>query len=325
MRAFQRALDRSPKHFLTLNARGVSFAATGDLSLALLDLQNASLAGSLFADAYVNKGYVYIRRHVAAGARSSFGRALQLVPGSGLALAGRGYVQFAESKWSEGKRDLQAAAGGCPCLSSLFAGNMAKAARWAESRALVARAARPGEDVGTTINSVLMRVGQGDRNAVTEVLRLGSENPDYQKKISLTLQSMSNTNPVAKAAIGTAINDFAVRAQDQVDTLQAAKGITVKGQVGAGGSVGVAKLEGQLGVTADLSKSLDQQTKQANQSLDFAKSVQGAVPASKEQLGGVTTSMAAAALDNGDWPIQPHYSLLYPIGAASREERLVSK
>jgi hypothetical protein len=170
-----------------------------------------------------------------------------------------------------------------------------------------------------------MRVGQGDRNAVTEVLRLGAENPDQQKKISLTPQSMANTNPVAKAAIGTAINDFAVKAQDRLDTLEAAKGITVKGQVGAGGNIGVAKVDGQLGVTADLSKSLDQQTKQANQSLDFAKSIQSAVPAAKEQVGGVTTSMAAAALDNGDWPIRPHYSLLYPNGAAYREERSVAK
>jgi len=97
----------SPGYFFALNARGVVHAATGNLEMAYDDVCDAIDASPDFAEAYTNKGVIWIHQSLAAtGADTAFDQALDLSPDYVLAFNGRGIVKTAMGQYLEAEEDF---------------------------------------------------------------------------------------------------------------------------------------------------------------------------------------------------------------------------
>lgn len=106
-RTFDRALGINPKHFLTLNARGVSFASKQRWNEAVRDFAETIALQPDFSDVYTNRGAMYIQMQSGApGALRAFNQALAIVPDFFLALNGRGAVCVVLGNWESAEEDL---------------------------------------------------------------------------------------------------------------------------------------------------------------------------------------------------------------------------
>lgn len=172
----EKALKASPDHALTLNARGVAHAATGDLRLARVDFADAIKASRRqLADPYANIGALCLQRKDGAeGGLRAFNDALDINPDFALALHGRGYVRIvlagkmdeeeAKAQIAQAKADLQKAEelSRCEGMAMLFLANkMRYSAFWngMEPGQMLASLAS-GEHIGTTIDAQINRVEQ---------------------------------------------------------------------------------------------------------------------------------------------------------------------
>lgn len=313
--SFQAALDHDPRFAMALNARAVTYAVTGDVDRARLDLKSAAEVSPLLGDVHLTTGYLNIQRNVATGARNAFMRALQLMPDSALATGGLGYVQVIENRWSGGKHDIEAAGNRSACLASLLADNLGSLVQWESQSSAVLLARADTRDLGTTLNEMLMRVGQGDPKAVHEVHGFVLEHPDTQPKVSLTYQSMNNTNPTARKVLETELPKIAAAAEQRADQLRTIDTIKSSSSLGLDLSAKLGKVGGGVGAKtgAEVTKSGELLREQNNKELELTNNLKKVVPGSQKSPGGLTTLMPAA--DRGHWPIQPHYTLAYSAGA----------
>jgi len=106
--AFDNALKIESTNTLVLNARGVAYAAKGELDKARLDLYRAAQKNaSCFADVYCNLGFLNIQqKDMAEAAVRYFSKALDISPEFALALHGRGIAKLILND-KKAKRDIE--------------------------------------------------------------------------------------------------------------------------------------------------------------------------------------------------------------------------
>ncbi len=106
--AFNTALELRPNHPMALNARGIVQAAGQQWDKALFDFDNATEVNPFFADAYANRGVLYIQRKDGAdGALRAFKRALEISPDFILALNGKASLQIVSGEWDAAEASFE--------------------------------------------------------------------------------------------------------------------------------------------------------------------------------------------------------------------------
>ena len=122
---FTRALDRSGKNPLMLNARGVAYARNHRLHEARLDFAEAAANRTRqLTDVYANIGALAIQKKDGAeGAIRAYTEAIRINPNFALALHGRACVELALKRIGPAAQDLLAAHKSAGSFSSLFAEN----------------------------------------------------------------------------------------------------------------------------------------------------------------------------------------------------------
>ncbi|MBM3501999.1 MAG: tetratricopeptide repeat protein, partial [Armatimonadetes bacterium] len=105
------ALRRHPNDGMALNARGIAYAAMGNLDEALVDIEEAAKANPSLAEVHTNRGALNIQRRLAPeAALASFRKALEHSPDYVLALNGRGAIGTVLNQFDEAETDLRRAA-----------------------------------------------------------------------------------------------------------------------------------------------------------------------------------------------------------------------
>jgi len=114
--SFDRALQIDPDHHLSMNAKAVALAGSGQWNRALVLLSELIALDPDFADPYGSRGTINVKRSQAPeGAIRWFDKALQIVPDFSLALNGRGSVHVALGNWEAAKADLEEARDASAC------------------------------------------------------------------------------------------------------------------------------------------------------------------------------------------------------------------
>lgn len=110
----EKALKLNPEHVLSLNARGIVFAAKGDVELARKDFDKAieimEKSNGKLADVYANRATWFIQKKEGAeGAIKRFDKAIRINPEFALALFGRGLMKLILNQNDEASNDLETA------------------------------------------------------------------------------------------------------------------------------------------------------------------------------------------------------------------------
>ena len=315
LKAFAQSIEMSPNHHLTLNARGVVFAALRDYDRALVDFEHAASLRPTFADAFASRGSLFLQRSgPAAGAQKAFQRALRLSPDFGLSLMWDGFVETIRDDWEQGKKKVEAAALKSGCIGLLIAQDLLRVSDWLDQPTKPQLASLNPEEAGTMLNREFMNVGKRDPFAVGRALSITAQHPEFAKKTQLFLTDMSRRSPQMNSFIGQGISNFVTQTERKNSILGFAQGITLSGGVNAsfGNSL---KLGGNLGASLNLDKAFELGQHKLSDQLNLGRQMQMSVPAAKDQIGGVTTNLLRARVDKGNWPPLARYGLVYDVDA----------
>jgi tetratricopeptide (TPR) repeat protein len=319
------AVALQPHNALVLNARGVIYAALGQWDHALVDFTQAATIHPTFADAHASRGIMYIqKRDGVHGALKSFNQALHITPDFALALAGRGYAKLARGQWEEAQTDLKDAARKATCLTTLLAADLAQIATWMNEKDTLEVAEAPDNNPGTTLNRQLQRVAQGDVNALNNVASTLGKHPEYAPMVQRQLNSMAQADPILGARIGDKINrgeGWTSSTGGARGMLNFLKGFSVEGHLTQQGGLQIGPITAgrELGARAGFTPSalIDHQLRKTEVDHRGWQNLQHGF--NTLTPGGVTSSIAAAHVDVGNWPFTAHYGLLYqtfPVAAA---------
>ena len=123
---FRTALDIHPNHPLILNARGVAYACLKEWHKSRIDFDESTKQQEIcLADSYANIGALRIQKKDGAeGALAAFNKALEIDPDFALALHGRGCVELVLNKYSEAEKDLIRAENNGRCRTDFLMENL---------------------------------------------------------------------------------------------------------------------------------------------------------------------------------------------------------
>jgi tetratricopeptide (TPR) repeat protein len=310
--AFTRALRIRPGHALALNARGTALIAKGRWDDALLDFDAAERSEPAFADAPSSRGTLWLaRRNGLDGARMAFDRAVSLSPEFVLALTGRIHARGAAAEWDGFERDVTSVARATPCAADLVADGVVRIAEYMNGSRRPD--AREVADVGTTVDRAFQRLvdnaTQGNYNRFVDSMRGDPDLLKYGTKLMADYAKSHKVEaerfvPLAGNSVGwnsgpaSVIENFfsglkqTFKFEGKAGAVKATSETTYNGEV---------PTQRQSTVTAGnlvVGRALDQA---------LAKSL------GRSSAGGVTSNMAAAPVDLGDWPFVAHYGLLYAV------------
>jgi tetratricopeptide (TPR) repeat protein len=321
---FDRALKAKGRHALTLNARAVMHALRGEPDAAKSDLSRALTINPHFSDALMNRGFLAIQtKESPEGAIDDFNAAMP----SGLAMAGNGYVQIALGNLEEGRQLLENAAPKS-CTGRFISQGANDLLTWLDG---YFHDQRLDEHPGTTVSRTSTDVNFSNAQ---QMIMTGDQQA-LKRGVNLMASILGDTGPnsVYAQRAGSLYTGLAKadpgRAQQMADQIYAGKSwnsgveklVQSLGSITAtyeapqtkisakAGPISLSRDSGEFKLTAPLERSLQpiQDLTQTNgrgfDTLDRA--LRG--------VGGVTTSLAAAHVDNGDWgPLRPVYAL-YPL------------
>lgn len=320
LKEFDKALVLNPKHFLSLNARGVVLVINGKFNNALADFVTAEASGPQFADARINRGYLGIlRKYSAAALLKQFDAALTLSPGASLAVVGRARALVARGESISGLAEFDRSPGPCAFVDEIMTRDRAALFAWVRDQESTLLAEARSPDAGTTLTNLLKDVGE-KRNveSVKKAIDFAAKSNDVelQKRAANTLKSYERLDKNLAPTIGKAVAELEIENQMRHDKLlkrsevkpsvEAELALQVKDRgVNIGGGVS-AKLEGDLKAYAE------EQIKKVTKERDFTKQLSDQLTVTKEQAGGAETmQIRLAPVDRGNAPAVFHNGLLY--------------
>ena len=299
---FDAALAETPDHPLTLNARGVVRSLLGDWEAATRDFYRAAEVRPGFADARSSRGFSYIhRKRGASGALRAFYEALEISPEFGLALAGKGYSVLALNLWDNGERDIETAAGTSACAAELLARESFRLVAWLDEKHSSLGDDAGADAPGTQFDRALTQVSEGNTRALGRVAREIGRNPRLADRFGQTLAGIKQNNPELYTKITdrmTSAADWTQKGRGADRFLNLTQGLV--GKVFGDRSQFHSEIERQRDLTRTDFKGWSTMNKAWGR-LDPI------------QPKGVTTRLADARIDEGDWPFGPIYGLLYPV------------
>jgi tetratricopeptide (TPR) repeat protein len=325
--AFDKALVLDRRYVLALNARGIVRTILGQYDAGLLDFESATTINRAFADAHINRGYLYVqRKSSAASALRSFESALVLNRGAALAVLGRGQSLVMQGRSVGGVGEVERAPATCEALRQIAAADRDLLLRWVRTHRSPSARDMSKEDAGTTLIDLMKQVGAN--RDVKSVNRLtdfagSSDDPTIQNKTKLFLQSMEKTDKQMAEVIGHAINEKKVENETMRNDLLKQSSRTVSSEADLslkykkdgfdiGGSV-------KAGASGDLKKYADEQLKLLDKNEGFRQELNTNLKSGKEQSGGGETFViGSAVVELGDAPRIYHNSLLYPAPAQGK-------
>lgn len=315
LREFDRAVEVDPAHVLSLNARGVLRSLNSDWDGAMRDFTRAVELSPAFAEAFASRGFSHLHsRRAPDGALDAFEAALKIAPESALTVAGKAYAEIALGRWDQGTRDLETAVQKSVCAAGLIGETVVQIAAWVDRLSGIAHEELEGPP-GTQIDRHLQDLSKGNIGALSAIARKVGQHPEMGVKVGQALDAIKQQNPTLYGQITDRIQSGTnwTKPGGGADTLlNSAKGLgaQVTGRLG----------DTTRGIAGQLSFNpgalVDQQlnkTRVDHNGWQGLEKMTGQTPA-----GGVTTSLLAAHVDQGDWPFLPLYGLLYGVNGGAR-------
>jgi len=308
--AFNRAHRLSPRNPLILNARGVVYAAKEEWYKAISDFENASKANESFADAFANRGTVVIHKKAGAeGALKWFSLALKKSDSFALARYELGYIKVVLGETDKGPKEIQDASKELNCLNEIVNKDLVNVAEWLSAKEKIALAENSSEEVGTTLNRILKDIdSKGDLGGLNKAARLLGQNPEYSKDFMAGLNGIVGKRPDLASKIGEKINNGFGWTKPDIGGargfLNILEGFQFGGVLGKDGG----KITGGLGF-GPFAQQHQIKTNLDNKGWEsMLNNFKG-----PDNIGGATSQWSNPRLDEGDWPFEPHYGLLYPV------------
>lgn len=309
---FNKTLELQPRHAMTLNARGVNYAAQQKFNEALLDFDAAIKANPFLADAYASRGSMYIQKKAGAeGALRWFNHALEKSPSFALARYGRGYMKVVLGKSEEGPKEIQEASRDIACMNDIVKEDLKKVAEWVSIKDNVEVTQLTAEDVGTQLDKIITDIGKtGNVGNLNQAARILGKNPEYSQGFMNKLNDLAKARPDLAPKIGDKIvsgKNWTSDTGGGMGWINTLKGFNFGGTAGKKGNV-----TGGLGF-GDLANQHINKTQFDNKGWGNMKDNFNFKSFNLDPHGGVTSSLAGARVDEGDWPFDAHYGLLYNI------------
>ncbi len=309
---FTSGLSIEPDNACLLNARGVVHALQNNWDAALMDFVRANRAAPDFADAHASQGFMWVqKRDGAKGALDAFNQALDKSRKDfALAHYGRGCVLAASGDWQPSAEDLKTAVARSSCakdligsrLASMFQKIAAKEREWLEGN--------EGKKAGTEIERTFMDNMSAIRNGsfggwngpLNQNIKLMRDNPHLMATWNEETQDLSPiVNQNLQATMlqrGRGVNDWWSQVKDLTVSVTAGvnrkDGAKLEGTIESGG-VNWADHKLKFGDAPTWSR---------------ARELLPPVPSMKSP-GGFSSAPVQAAWDDGEWPFEPLYGLLY--------------
>jgi len=312
---FDRALQLDAEDQLALNARGVIRCLRNDWN-GINDLRHATELRSATAASWNNLGYANLAsRRSADSAADAFDEALRVSPTFTLANAGKGYAALVLGRWEAGSTALRAARIPGTCTAPMVVGNLSQLTAWAESmaRSLGDQTDEPpGVEMSQDLHNL---IDQHDLSAVGQIGHLLGSHPELNGAYQTAMASLRNTdNTFYNRVLETTKTDASwTQPGGYADTLlNTLKSFSADLGLGAETKDKMSNLKFNAGINISPAPLLDRQLQQTTH--DYSGYSQMLNDMKSSMPGGATTSLAAAHLDRGDWPLVPLYSLGYVIG-----------
>jgi tetratricopeptide (TPR) repeat protein len=202
--AFTAGLDLAPGHPLLLNARGVSFAATWDMTHAMVDLKAATLRNPRLADAFVSLGSMWVQQQRASsGAMVALDKALELSPNSAVALTLRSGVRMVQGDFPASQLDVTQAMKDAGQLTTAVQArllDMASLVRGGPAKE-VQQALASGANPGMLINRELQNLQQGQLGSMDRLMTIAQMFPDQRPAISSGIQNTASSSASAMQSV----------------------------------------------------------------------------------------------------------------------------
>lgn len=316
-----KGLEHYPKHALLLNARGIIFAQQQDWYKAIADFEGAIECNPMLADAYANRGTVNLhKKNGAKGAVEWFNKALSHSQHFSLAVYNRGFAMVAIGQADEGPNEIQKGARELTCFSSFVDADMEKIILWLNKKGEAEGKDLAKADVGSQLDRIIGEVSGGNINSLNRAARLLGKNPELAPGFNRSLEQISRQKPELANPISAKINGGFDWTRPEVGGargwLNTLQGLNLNFGGTVSSTKGPAKLREQKEITGGIGftpTALIQQhqikTDLDNKGWEMLKGAKvGANP-----VGGVSSSLASAFVDEGDWPFEANYGLLYDV------------
>ena len=320
VREFDRAIALDSRNHLALSARGVVHTLLSQFDSALLDFVAALAVNPAFADAYVNRGFLYLRQKGSAvSGMKAFDAALKLTPRANMALLGKAQTLVALGRGVGAIADLDAINIPCKAWRDLVADDRNKLFTWIREESESKLALLANADVGTQLIDALKELGaKRDPAAAKKVIDIVSStnDPTIRNKGTLALQSMEKTQPDMAKAIGQALTQKKVETEIQRGQLlkESSRTVELKAEIGGKLGKGGTGVEATTtaGAKADLKAYSAEQLKKLSVTEAGTKLLDAKLESGKAQTSGAQSDdLRLATMENGEAPRIYHNSLLY--------------
>lgn len=303
LEAFSSAVKLNSDHALTLNARGVLYAQTGDLDKAGADFKAALKTNPHFADALANCGFRLLQKRTAAkGAEDWFEQALKESPKFFLAEFGVGCARFARGEYDSADMTLHGAMSNLVCGASSLEKVMFSMDEYMVGHPEPSLANATPQELGTFIDRRLgdfvSSPNQWNYNRL--ISDLGTAPKAVQDQTVGRLQDLARGN----SSLATQLKTFA-------DNSQRWNGPGGVGRMAASATAANPSYK-DLSVTlgSDFAKNrLD--TTVRNYDMSTRISQLPGVSQASDRMGGVTTQAANPHVEDIQAYFSPGYGLLY--------------
>lgn len=291
-----RAVALDGRSALAYHARGVLRGIAQDAAGGDADLRQAIASDATFAAAMTSRGFARLDDHQADAAITAFESALKAEPDFVLAEGGRAYasaVLQSNPAGSENPPRVAIASGSCAgrALATSFTGLVAWLTDETTSEEPIS-----SETPGTTMDRNLGRLQNGDLKALGPIARTLAEHPQYRNQVENTLRQIQKSNPAL-------YRDVTERASRNLAWVQP----------GGGADTALNTLKSfsyqRGGLTFHPAPLIREQASKQTRDYQGGQTINRML--NQNPIGGVSSSLALARVDLGDWPTPRLNALLY--------------
>lgn len=292
--SFTTGLSMGTEKFYLLNARATAFAAIADWDAAVIDLDSALEIQKQIADLYCSRGAIDIFLRTPSGvAEKMFNRALEISPDCPLAANGLGCINYGAGNYEKSQKYFETTLKMNSCLMLVLYNTQTLAAEWIatlEKQENLLATANPGTNINRTIKSL-----------------------EFQKNMTRAAEIAKDAGYNTMADLGSAL--FA-KASIRIPIAERMNGKTSKAGAEIGFSTGIdgskaiernrpfmdAYFQASKGAASDRILKIQDR-------IAVLEKTRARIPS----LGGVTTDMKKAQVDDGDWPVDTVFGLFYVV------------